>query len=577
MTRTTFFLGVLAIGCHSAAPPAKLAQSIDAGSTTATATPLAPKRTVVVTLVVDQLASWILHERLPKLPPDGGFQTLARRGLYVEDMRYAHGVTDTAPGHASLFTGKTPSEHGIVSNELVLKADGEGVSIVHDPMARIVGPSGVMTDRVGSSLVRLAVPTVADTLRLAHPDATIIALSMKDRGAMFGGGHAPNASLWFDTKTGAFISSTAFGEALPSWATQPLAPRAPWTMLDAEWVRANAATVDDAPGEGNWDGLGTTFPHPPAPTWSSFRATPAADAELFALAERALDAEASTARSSENHGPLLLHLSLSATDYIGHTFGPDSWEAWDGLRRLDASLAQFLRSLDARFGEGNYGVLLSADHGVSSMPEARPRRPECQSPNPSDSWVRPPPDRWMRPCNTLPRVSILSLVQLARDGLAKAGHDPSLVLGGADPFLFLAPELRHNSALRGEVVSIVRKKLIGDAVVHSLVAVKNVVDATAIARPCPEDDSERERLCRSIPPDPPVDLYVQLHSHLGLFFDPGYSMNRGANHGTLGLHDRSVPLLLVGPGVAPGTREQTPVPFTRFAEQLRTWLGLPQP
>ena len=73
--------------------------------------PAAPAKMphVVVSIVVDQFAAWIAHERLPELPSDGGFARLRREGTWVEQLRYAHAVTDTAPGHAALYTGATPS------------------------------------------------------------------------------------------------------------------------------------------------------------------------------------------------------------------------------------------------------------------------------------------------------------------------------------------------------------------------------------------------------------------------------------------------------------------------------------
>jgi predicted AlkP superfamily pyrophosphatase or phosphodiesterase len=58
-----------------------------------------------------------------------------------------------------------------------------------------------------------------------------------------------------------------------------------------------------------------------------------------------------------------------ANDYIGHRFGPDSWEAWDELLRLDAELKRFLNGLDAQFGERVFR-LLTGDHGIPHLPEA---------------------------------------------------------------------------------------------------------------------------------------------------------------------------------------------------------------
>jgi predicted AlkP superfamily pyrophosphatase or phosphodiesterase len=56
-------------------------------------------------------------------------------------------------------------------------------------------------------------------------------------------------------------------------------------------------------------------------------------------------------------------------DYVGHAFGPRSWEIQDVLARLDQDLAELFAHLDKKVGRGNYVVALSADHGVVPIPE----------------------------------------------------------------------------------------------------------------------------------------------------------------------------------------------------------------
>ena len=45
---------------------------------------------------------------------------------------------------------------------------------------------------------------------------------------------------------------------------------------------------------------------------------------------------------------------MGAHDQIAHVFGPDSFEEWDELLRLDGELARFFADLDARFGPGGW-------------------------------------------------------------------------------------------------------------------------------------------------------------------------------------------------------------------------------
>ncbi|MES1207762.1 MAG: hypothetical protein ABUS79_17650, partial [Pseudomonadota bacterium] len=88
-----FVLALTACGCPRVGPV-----------TPASAAPEGPAPWLV-TIVVDQLAAWIAAERWPELPADGGFARLRREGLTVRELRFAHAITDTAPGHSALMTG----------------------------------------------------------------------------------------------------------------------------------------------------------------------------------------------------------------------------------------------------------------------------------------------------------------------------------------------------------------------------------------------------------------------------------------------------------------------------------------
>ena len=172
---------------------------------------------------------------------------------------------------------------GIVAND-VLGPDGKKASSMLDASTRLV-PAGAAgpIDRRGSSLAALQVDTLADALVAARPGAEVYSLSLKDRGALFGAGRHPKLVLWLDTEGGTLVTSTAFAQAVPAWAA-PFADGAavarafaqPWEPLDAGWLAAQSATRDDQEGEGDYQGMGTTFPHR-APSAKAMRATPAGD------------------------------------------------------------------------------------------------------------------------------------------------------------------------------------------------------------------------------------------------------------------------------------------------------------
>jgi predicted AlkP superfamily pyrophosphatase or phosphodiesterase len=118
--------------------------------------------------------------------------------------------------------------------------------------------------------------------------------------------------------------------------------------------------------------LGKTFPHPllaksDAVFLSAFRNTPFLD-ELTATFARELVAKE---KIGEGAATDYLAISFSATDYVGHAYGPNSMEAEDNLLRLDATLAQLLSAIEERVGLSHTVIVLSADHGVDDIPEQR--------------------------------------------------------------------------------------------------------------------------------------------------------------------------------------------------------------
>jgi hypothetical protein len=532
----------------------------------------------VLAIVVDQLSAWVAASRWPELPGDGGFARLRREGTWVRNLRYPYAVTDTAPGHASLHTGRVPAESGITGNEL---PDGLGgrITILRDDKTHAVLADGVGS-RWGASSSLLRVDTVADRLRAAHPEAFVVSISLKDRAAILPAGKRPTHVLWFDQHFDTFVTSTAFTAAYPRWAvgigdgpSVVAARKEPWVLSDAAWVARHAASPDAQDGEGDLDGLGITFPHV-ARTAAAFRATPAADAMILDLALAAMAAEYDPAK------PTLLLLSMSSSDVVGHVFGPDSWEAWDQLRKLDAKLAVLLATLEQRLGA--FPVLLAADHGNSSMPEIDPARAGVACPTAAAKV--PAPDPYARPCARGPRLrqTVLDgeLVAAARLALGEGAW----ISGMSDPYVFLTPAARALPPDRRALLDAALARVLR---VDHRESVAEVFDARALAARCPEvlaharPSPDRARagedvltlVCRSWAPGPFAgDLYVVLRP--GFIFDPEMVVGKGASHGSPHLFDRTVPLLVRGPGIDAGRVVDEPVDFSAFAALEAAFIGL---
>ena len=532
----------------------------------------------VVAIVVDQFAAWIAEERLPALPKTGGFARLRREGTWLVTVRLPYSVTDTAPGHASLHTGKVPAESGIWGNE-VPAAGGGKVTFLRDETTRLVSPAGV-TELVGASGARLKVDAFADRLRAAHPEALTISISLKDRGAIIPGGKNPTVALWFDKSLGSFVTSTAFAPAFPAWAAAIAdAPHVakvrsvPWTLSDPAWIAGHVKVPDDAPGEGNFDGYGTTFPHV-GTTNNTFRASPAGDGMTLDLALAAVAAEHRPDR------PTLLLLSMSSSDIVGHVFGPDSWESWDHLHKLDAALGRFLDTLESRVGPVD--VVLSADHGMSSMPETvRARRPaSCDGPT-------PPTDPYERPiCTRGARIDVDALDRDLQTEAKRVLGEGAWIAGVSHPYVFLSAAARSLPQSR--------RRILDDAIRRVFDRRKNaleLLDVAMLAARCPSvlrmSRSVAERaepgedaltlVCRSWMPEAGAGDFYML-PRLGQVFDIDLVPGKGWSHGGPFLYDRTIPLLVRGRTADPGVVIRKPTDFTVYSEILTSLFGLrPEP
>jgi predicted AlkP superfamily pyrophosphatase or phosphodiesterase len=341
----------------------------------AAAPPLAPPPRLVLFITVDQLRGDMIP-RFEARFADGGFRWLVEKGVHYTRAHYRHATTFTAVGHATLFTGGNPPEHGIAGNEWIDPASGERVSAVHDPAHPVLGSAPGA--RGGASPANLTSTTIGDEMiRASGGRALVFAVSGKERSAILSAGRHGTA-YWYSTSAGGFVTSSYYMDDYPEWvrswnAGAPV-ERFRGTAWDLLRPRETylAAGGDDRACELPYGGLGATFPHPLADdARASLRAsilyTPMGDEITADFACALLAAEA----LGDDDVADLLAVSLSCTDYVGHAFGPDSLEAEDNLLRLDATIARLLRAVDEHVGLDRTLVVLSSDHGIDAIPECR--------------------------------------------------------------------------------------------------------------------------------------------------------------------------------------------------------------
>jgi predicted AlkP superfamily pyrophosphatase or phosphodiesterase len=321
--------------------------------------PVPPSRPqLLVVISVDQFSADLWDEYRPHFT--GGLARLASGTVYRNGYQ-SHAATETCPGHSTILTGSHPSRTGIIANiwidQSAARAD-KNVYCAEDE--RIPGTSSA---NYKVSPAHLMVPTLGELMKARWPASRNVAVSGKDRAAVMMTGHQAD-QRWYWTGKG--FGTDLAGAAVPQVATRVNAAIAaalaqPRPPLDAPaFCQAKARPIAV---EGGGKPVGTGQLGRAAGDAEALRASPELDGATLALAAGLVDEMQLGRRPS----PDVLAVSLSATDYVGHSYGTEGPEMCLQLLELDREIGDFLALLQSR--GINYAVALTADHGGKDIPE----------------------------------------------------------------------------------------------------------------------------------------------------------------------------------------------------------------
>ncbi len=529
--RVTAALVVAAIAAGAALWPVGAAQ------------PTAPRRpSLLVLVVVDQMRAEYLT-RYASLW-SSGFKRLLEQGAIYDQTFYPYLNTVTCAGHATLGTGAWPKTHGIILNQWFHRDVGDVRTCTADPSVTTY-TYGATSGGEGHSAAKLKVPTLGERMRRRWPQSRVVTMSMKARSAIMMAGKDATSVTWLGGN--GWQTSSAFGRPRPEVARFLTAQ--PYTNdTGTVWERLHPVDAytgaDDGVGERPATGWTSTFPHPFSGTTKGnfkdlWEESPYSDAYLGAMAAAAIR----DFRLGQRNVPDFLGVSFSATDLVGHSFGPDSHEVQDVLTRLDRTLGHLLTTLDATVGAGKYALALSADHGVATVPEAAlaAGRPAGRVPL---GRVRTTVEKALAGLGAGPHVARAEYTQvyLTRDTSAKATATS------------VAPALAALRAMPG----------IGAAVWNG-------------ALDTPQEGISPELLAAvraSHVPERSGDITILPQP--GWIFVLGNNPNGGdgTTHGSPHVYDQHVPLVFLGGAFRPGRYDTRATPADA-APTLAATLGLP--
>ena len=493
-----------------------------------------PKLLVVIS--IDQFSANLWDEYRPQFTAG-----LARigQGAAFHNGYQSHAATETCPGHSTILTGDHPSRTGIIGNiwidQSVKRSD---VSIYCAEDENVPGSSSASYT---VSPGHLLVPTLGELLKLARPGSRNVAVAGKDRAAVMMTGHEVDQRWYWNGKQfvtdhkGASVPQTilkandAIGRALNEY-------RQPMTSTPYCLSKARAIKIENSEKT-----VGGGLFARNAQDAAAFRASPELDGDTLAIAAGLVD-EMKLGRGAD---PDVLAISLSATDYVGHTYGTEGEEMCLQLLELDREVGDFLKFLDSRGVD--YAVALTADHGGKDVPER-------------ERLVGVPGAKRVDPALAAGTMGLKLVKQLGLKGFGLLGEGTS-----GDMYIDrgLAPRARER--LLAAAVAAYRAHPQVEAVFTA-----KQLSATPVATTPPTQWNLIQRARASYYPGRSGDFVVLLKKDVTPIFDTSYYV---ATHGSVWDYDRRVPVLFWRPGMLPAPSEAA-VETTDIMPTLAAWIGL---
>jgi predicted AlkP superfamily pyrophosphatase or phosphodiesterase len=496
---------------------------------------------LVLQVTVDQLRGDLPLRYFDRLG-EGGLRYLWTEGIVYRDAHHPHANTETIVGHATLATGAYPSIHGMVGNVWYDRETGFTTYNVEDPDYRLL-TAGADVDQAteidptqraarsdGRSPRAILSSTFADELRAANDGRSrVIAVSVKDRGAISMAGHSGTA-YWFSKSGGEFVTSNYYLDRYPEWVVEWNRAKYPLRYAGTQWTLLNDAqsylfaATDDRPWEIDLAGFGRTFPHTYAAADSRYFTTqltvsPAGDELVLDFALAALQAE----RLGQDDDIDYLSVSFSATDYVGHLFGPSSLEEEDNILRLDRTLARLFAAVDEQVGLDRTLIVLSADHGGPDTPGY------LNSLRIPAAYIDP--DQWDKAA-AIQRVK------------RRFGIDGELIASYNHPYVYLDPAVKAREDISQEALEA--------AVVDELSRFDGIsvaVSSTALRRGQVPDTELYRAVLRNFHPKRSGDVFIVFEPNR--FINDMEGLSVASTHGSPWRYDTFVPIVFAGAGLQP--------------------------
>jgi hypothetical protein len=493
------------------------------------AEPQSSRPRLVLLIVVDQLRNDMLARYRRHFVRDG-FQRFTAEGATYTRARYLHAATDTCPGHAVIATGSWGDENGIVANRWYDR-----------DLQKDVECAGGSRTAVSKFVLR---PRIADVIAPAGRSAgRIVAVSGKRGSALILGG-ARGGAYWPDQR-GYFVNDGT--EPLPAWLLAfnrggkagSYFGRS-WNRLlpDGAYARLDAGSFPHSLPGGASAAAGALN--------DALQASPFADEILAALAVAAIRGE----RLGDDEKTDLLAISFSASDVVGHRYGPDSPESMDTIVRLDRQIAQLLETVNAAVGLRHTVVVLTADHGIAPLPEVARRH------------------AWGKGARRVSEPALTAAAEQALTDRYGAAPGRRWIALHSFPNVYVEESGIRAKGIPGEEA----ERIVADAL-GEIAGVRRAVTRTELLH-----QRNVRRTGGEVADPAALNSFHPARSGDVVYLLDRYAVmsEEGSNHGSDWSYDSRVPLMWLAPDIQPGRYHRSATPAD-IAPTLYAMLGIDAP
>jgi len=503
---------------------------------------------VTLLIVLDQLSYHTFYQQAPYY--QYALKTLADHGVTFSECYHPHANPKTAVGHATLATGSSARYHGITDNSWK-RPDGSTqiCDVTTHENAAVFDPYGT-TYGTHKGPEHLWLDTIFDQIALHRNDTICMTIAGKSRAAIHFSGHHGHA-LWMDYTSGGFTSSQFYYTELPQWIQTFNAQHRLATDTDISWDpvyhpdhSAYTTPITPYPGTPNTPSFNArhTISSEKDDAFKDYLSSPAGQRRIIECAQHSLD---NMMRKHPN-SHIIMCLSLSSLDYVGHYHGPESRAYRDMIYHADRDLQTLFTWLYQQVPAHDVMTIFTSDHGSMPIPEQMER-------------------------NGMPfaqRISGQSLIDELNNDIATQFGVSDLITSHSQPWLHI-DEQRYRSLDRAT------QSAISQRIISHMREKDYIIDAYDVDNLAYQQTTEREQprlLYNQAAPDRVGRFMYLIRPYCSIT-----DYKHGTTHASPYAYDTHVPLIVYQPGVYEKSEISEYTTAMQIAPTLARMYHVPRP